>query len=139
MVEKTTFAAMIAGIAARVGSHESRHEGMRRKAKASSSEQRAGTETPEHVGAQRAPEPKGERHDQETRQVCADLVVEPRAVRRRRAEVGDVVVGGAERGGLREAAGDPADVDRHEGEETADAGQSNRHAPTLARRSRCLT
>ena len=58
MVEKTTFAAMIAGIAARVGSHESRHEGMRRKAKASSSEQRAGTETPEHVGAQRAPEPK---------------------------------------------------------------------------------
>src|SRR4051812_12827628 len=75
-------------------------------------DQRCGAEATEPTRAQRVPETNSERDDQHPGQIRPELVVEPRASRRQCAEVGDVVVGGAERRRLSEVAGDPADVER---------------------------
>src|SRR5262249_35171544 len=90
-------------------------------------EQRDPAGPPEYVGAQGPPEPERERYDQQAGEVCADPVVNPRAPRGDRPEVGDVVVRDAVGGRLREPTSDPADVRRHEGDEAADSCNPSGH------------
>jgi hypothetical protein len=92
------------------------------EAAGSGERQRHRAEAPEEVGAEREPEADREDDHQQAGQVGSDLVVEPSAARGDGAEVGDVVVGGAEGGGLCEVAREPPDRAREEGDQAADAG-----------------
>jgi hypothetical protein len=78
----------------------------------------------EAARTERAPEADPEQDHQDARNVCGELVVQPGLARRERPEVGGVVVGRAERSRLSDVTRDPADVERHEGGETAEAGRT---------------
>ena len=91
-------------------------------------EHRTRAEPAKQVGAQRPPESQREHYDQQAGEVCADPVVDPGAAGGDRPKVGDVVVRDAVGVRLREPAGDPADVHRHECGEAADSGDPGGHA-----------
>ena len=74
-----------------------------------------------------APQPEREDEDEQTGQVRGDLVVEPGALGRDRAEIADVVVGRAERLGLAEVTHDEPDDEGHRREQPADGGDAQGH------------
>src|SRR5690349_3904514 len=92
----------------------------------------SGAEAAERARTEREPETDAERDDEQPAEIRGELVVEPRTAGGQRAEVGEIVVGGAERGRLDEVTGDPAGVERQEGDETAEAEETRgSHARTL--------
>ena len=82
-----------------------------------------GTDTTETARTERHPDTDSERDYQQAREVGSELVVEPRAARRQRAEIRDVVARRAERLRLSQVGGDPAGVERDEGEQPARASE----------------
>ena len=81
-----------------------------------------------HPASERAPEAEAEADDEKPGEVRTDLVVEPRARCRLRAEVADVVVRGVERVGLGEIAEKDPDDEGDGCCEPAEGGDPDRHA-----------
>ncbi len=79
------------------------------------------------AASQGAPQPEREDENEQTGQVRGDLVVEPGALGRDRAEIADVVVGRAERLGLAEVTHDEPDDEGHRREQPADGGDTQGH------------
>src|SRR4029079_17635590 len=82
--------------------------------------------------SERAPQPESEADDEKPREVRTDLVVEPRARRRVRTEVADVVVRGVERIGLGEVTEHEPDDEDDRCCEPAEGSEPGPHARSVS-------